>query len=66
MLIRSSKDSADMLPPVFVLTADRIYPAQLGISLHDAKLMWLQVLFTDEASEFAHVYVKFYFCFLFD
>jgi len=35
-----------------------MFPAQLSLSLHDAKLMWLQALFTDEASEFAYVCMK--------
>ena len=44
--------------PVFAFTSDRMYPTQLGVSLHDAKLTWLRVLFTDEASEFGNVYGK--------
>lgn len=38
---------------VFAFTADRIYPARLGLSVDDAKSMWLRVLFSDEASRFA-------------
>lgn len=33
-------------------TADRIYPVKLGVSLHEAKFMWLRCLFESEASEF--------------
>lgn len=40
-----------MIVLVFYYVADRMYPAQLGISLDDAKCMWLPVLFADEASE---------------
>lgn len=29
---------------------DRLYPAYLGLSLHDAKLMWLKLLATDAES----------------
>ena len=36
---------------VFALTADRIYPAQLGISLDDAKRMYLHDMLSDEAGE---------------
>lgn len=40
---------------VFLYTSDRIYPVKLGVSLHDAKFMWLRCLFESEASEFADV-----------
>ena len=38
--------------PVFTLTAERMYPTRLGLSLEDAKGTWLQILFTDVASKF--------------
>ncbi|VUC25496.1 unnamed protein product [Clonostachys rosea] len=34
----------------FILTADRMYPPKLGISLDEAKRMWLNVLFEDQAT----------------
>ncbi|CAG9990899.1 unnamed protein product [Clonostachys byssicola] len=34
----------------FILTADRMYPPKLGISLEEAKCMWLKVLFEDQAT----------------
>ncbi|CAI6100779.1 unnamed protein product [Clonostachys chloroleuca] len=34
----------------FILTADRMYPPKLGISLEEAKGMWLKVLFEDQAT----------------
>lgn len=37
---------------VFYLTTERLYPANLGLSLEEAKLVCLRVLFTDEASMF--------------
>lgn len=35
---------------VFTCVVDRLYPAYLGLSLHDAKLMWLKLLSTDKES----------------
>ncbi|CAH0058085.1 unnamed protein product [Clonostachys solani] len=34
----------------FILTADRMYPPKLGISLDEAKCIWLKVLFEDQAT----------------
>jgi hypothetical protein len=44
--------------PVFMFTTDRIYPVKLGVSLHDAKFMWLRVLFESEASKFTDADMK--------
>lgn len=33
-------------------TCERIYPVKLGVTLRDAKFMWLRHLFENEASEF--------------
>lgn len=45
---------------VFIYTSDRIYPVKLGVSLHDAKFMWMRVLFENEASKFVIPYKAFF------
>ncbi|KAL6401646.1 hypothetical protein AUP68_15523 [Ilyonectria robusta] len=42
--------SLKIINEFFAFTADRIYPARLGLSVDDAKSMWLRVLFSDEAT----------------
>lgn len=42
--------------PVFALTTERLYPVNLGFSLDEVKLMWVRILFTDNASELAYNY----------
>jgi hypothetical protein len=37
---------------VFIYTSDRIYLVKLGVSIHHAKLRWMQVLFENEASKY--------------
>lgn len=42
---------------VFDLTTDRLCPVKLGISLDEVKYSWFQMLFTDEAGEFADAHI---------
>ncbi|KAJ5805923.1 uncharacterized protein N7503_003525 [Penicillium pulvis] len=42
--------SLEIINKFFMYTADRIYPVKLGVSLHDAKFMWLRYLFESEAT----------------
>ncbi|GAD98560.1 hypothetical protein FG04937.1 [Paecilomyces variotii No. 5] len=42
--------SLQIINQFFSLTAERLYPITLGFSLDEGKLMWLQLLFTDEAA----------------
>lgn len=43
---------------VFSLSADRLYPVQLGLSLDEAKRKWFRFLFADESSEFTCSYMN--------
>ncbi|KAJ5300803.1 uncharacterized protein N7443_005805 [Penicillium atrosanguineum] len=42
--------SLEVINEYFIYTSDRIYPIKLGVSLHDAKFLWLKVLFESEAT----------------
>ncbi|KAJ6109982.1 hypothetical protein N7486_002217 [Penicillium sp. IBT 16267x] len=42
--------SLEVINKFFMYTSDRIYPDKLGVSLHDAKFMWLRGLFESEAT----------------
>lgn len=46
-----SPSSIDVIGFYLTSTAERMYPAQLGISIEDAKQMYAQVLTSDEASK---------------
>ncbi|KAH7142113.1 hypothetical protein EDB81DRAFT_691592 [Dactylonectria macrodidyma] len=48
--VKVTTTSQKIIHQFFNFTADRIYPVRLGISLDDAKYMWLRVLFSDEAT----------------
>jgi hypothetical protein len=43
---------------VFTSTAKRLYPVNLGFSLDEVKLMWVRILFTDNASELADTHLR--------
>ncbi|RAL03640.1 uncharacterized protein BO80DRAFT_349697 [Aspergillus ibericus CBS 121593] len=42
--------SLKIINQFFDLTSERLYPTTLGFSLSEAKLLWLRLLFTDEAA----------------
>ncbi|OGM41851.1 hypothetical protein ABOM_009651 [Aspergillus bombycis] len=46
---------ADTGVPIFDLTTERLYPISLGFSLCEVKLLWLRVLFTDEAAYYCNI-----------
>lgn len=42
---------------VFDLSTERLYPTTLGFSLCEAKILWLRLLFTDEAGEIGETHM---------
>ncbi|KAJ5184276.1 hypothetical protein N7492_001892 [Penicillium capsulatum] len=54
--MRSTPVSAlEITDEFFHLTTERLYPAHLGISVKDARLMWLRMVFADEISYRCHL-----------
>ncbi|KAF2170841.1 hypothetical protein M409DRAFT_18813 [Zasmidium cellare ATCC 36951] len=53
--VEVTAESAYAINQFFNSTAERMYPVHLGITIEAAKIMWLQVLFVNEASYHCHV-----------
>ncbi|KAI5461788.1 hypothetical protein BGZ63DRAFT_424645 [Mariannaea sp. PMI_226] len=53
--VKVTPDALRIIHEFYTFTTDRIYPARLGISLDNAKGLWLRVLFSDEASYYCNI-----------
>ena len=53
--VQVSLESIRIMHDFFCFTSDRIYSPELGISLEDAKMLWLPSMFSDESSYYCSI-----------